>query len=53
MNVELKRRYEYLKSLVVERSKQFSDLIDFMENETTWLTAPASTRFHLCKESGL
>lgn len=46
-------RYEYLKSKVVERKSQFDRLISFMENKTAWLTAPASTKYHLCKESGL
>lgn len=46
-------RYKDLKSLVVDRKEQFSNLINFMENETAWLTAPASTKYHLCKEGGL
>lgn len=46
-------RYERLKAVVVERKEEFDQLISFMENETEYLTAPASTRFHLSKESGL
>lgn len=46
-------RYEALKALVVNRKAQFDRLIAFMENETTWLTSPASTKYHLCKEGGL
>lgn len=46
-------RYERLKAVVVERKEEFDRLINFMENETEYLTAPASTRFHLSKESGL
>ncbi|NTV78900.1 MAG: phosphohydrolase [Clostridiales bacterium] len=46
-------RYCFLKSLVYDRKEQFDKLIDFMENETSWLTAPASTKYHLCKEGGL
>ncbi len=46
-------RYEALKTLVVDRKTQFDRLIAFMENETTWLTSPASTKYHLCKEGGL
>jgi len=53
MDKELKKRYDELKSKVVTRKEQFEDLIDFLENETEWLKAPASTRFHLCRESGL
>lgn len=46
-------RYENLKTLVIDRKEQFDRLINFMENETAWLTAPASTKYHLCKEGGL
>jgi len=53
MDKELKKRYDDLKSKVVTRKEQFEDLINFLENETEWLKAPASTRFHLCRESGL
>jgi len=47
------QRYNALRAIVVERKEQFDKLIQFMENETAWLTAPASTRYHLCKEGGL
>lgn len=53
MNTKLLERYEVLKSLVVERKEEFDRLICFVEKETEWLVAPASTKFHLCKESGL
>lgn len=53
MDKALFQRYTALKGLVKERKEQFNKLIDFIENETSWLTAPASTKFHLCKESGL
>lgn len=53
MDINIAERYESLKSMVVERKSQFDRLISFMENETTWLIAPASTKYHLCKESGL
>lgn len=46
-------RYERLKSVIVERKEEFDRLIEFMEKETEFLTAPASTRFHLSKEGGL
>lgn len=49
----VKERYEALKSRVVNRKEEFAELINFIENETEYLTAPASTRFHLCKEQGL
>ncbi|NLL67851.1 MAG: phosphohydrolase [Clostridiaceae bacterium] len=46
-------RYNALKALVTDRKEPFSRLIAFIENETAWLTAPASTKYHLCKEAGL
>jgi len=49
----VKLRYEDLKTRVVNRKANFENLINFMEKETTWLTAPASTKYHLCKEGGL
>jgi hypothetical protein len=51
--IKVLERYEVLKSLVIERKEQFQSLSHFMENETSWLTAPASTKYHLCKEGGL
>jgi hypothetical protein len=46
-------RYEALKEKVIERRVAFNNLIAFIETETAWLTAPASTRFHLSREQGL
>ncbi|MCL2628920.1 MAG: HD domain-containing protein [Oscillospiraceae bacterium] len=53
MDKELKKRYDDLKAKVINRKDDFADLMDYLENETQWLIAPASTRFHLCVESGL
>jgi len=53
MDTELRKRYEALKAKVKRRADEFADLMDFLETKTAWLTAPASTRFHLCRESGL
>lgn len=53
MENSIKSRYEALKALVVNRKAQFNRLIAFMEEETTWLTSPASTKYHLCVEGGL
>ena len=50
---ELLARYEKLKCLVAERKAEFDALMDFVENETVYLTTPASTRFHLCTPNGL
>ena len=49
----LMQRYERLKDKVVERRASFERLINYLERETEWLRAPASTRFHLSRESGL
>ena len=46
-------RYELLKRKVVERKAEFDGLMDFIEGETSYLTAPASTKYHLCREGGL
>lgn len=50
---ELIDRYRKIKSLVKERRTEFEALCKFSEEETEYLTAPASSRFHLCKERGL
>ncbi|MCL2487079.1 MAG: HD domain-containing protein [Oscillospiraceae bacterium] len=46
-------RYAALKQKVTDRKDCFDRLITCIEKETAWLTAPASTRFHLCREGGL
>ena len=46
-------RYEALKAGVVDRREEFGRLMAFLERETAWLSAPASTRFHLCRPGGL
>ena len=53
MDKELQKRYNDLKSKVIKRSEEFAELMEYIETETEWLTAPASTRFHLCRENGL
>lgn len=53
MQNKVLERYKDLKFLVIERIEQFNSVINFMEKETTWLRAPASTKYHLCKEGGL
>lgn len=50
---DLTERYEALKSKVSERWAEFADLMKFVETETEYLTAPASTKYHLCKKGGL
>ena len=46
-------RYENLKLKVVSRREEFLKFMEFVETETEYLTAPASTKFHLCREGGL
>ena len=46
-------RYETLKRKVIERKESFDRFLALLEGETTWLTSPASTRFHLAEEQGL
>ncbi len=46
-------QYEELKLNVVKRKKEFDEFINVLENETNWLTAPASTRYRLIEEGGL
>jgi hypothetical protein len=53
MEVNIKDRYESLKQKVSGRKEPFDSFIHFLEKETTWLSSPASTRFHLCEEGGL
>ena len=47
------KRYQKLKDKVMDRKEEFQELMSYIENETEYLTAPASTRFHLCHEQGL
>jgi len=51
--MELLNRYHALKLKIMDRKGPFDRFISFLENETTWLTSPASTRFHLAQERGL
>ena len=51
--MNLLERYELLKMKVIERKDPFDIFIAFLENETTWLSSPASSRFHLAEKEGL
>jgi len=53
MDKDLQKRYNALKAKVINRAREFGELMEYIENETQWLTTPASTRFHLCRENGL
>ncbi|MCH5188132.1 MAG: phosphohydrolase [Oscillospiraceae bacterium] len=50
---EIMEKYEHFKSLVTKRKDEFTSLMNFVENETAYLSAPASTRYHLNHEGGL
>ncbi|MCQ2532238.1 MAG: hypothetical protein MJ093_05995 [Saccharofermentans sp.] len=45
--------YAQLKASIVKRKEEFDHFIDFLENRTAWLTAPASTKGSLACEKGL
>ena len=49
----IQSQYEELKNKVITRKPDFDAFITMIETETSWLTSPASTRFHLNKEGGL
>ena len=50
---ELAARYEALKDLVIKRQAPFLELMNWLESSTEWLTAPASTKYHLNRKHGL
>jgi len=45
--------YADLLAKVVDRTEQVAKFEKFLTDETAWLTAPASSRFHLAREGGL
>ena len=45
--MDLEERYTTLKSKVIERNKEFETFVQMLETETSWLTSPACTRYHL------
>ncbi len=49
----IQTRYESLLAKVTERKTEVQQLVNMLHNETTWLTTPASTRYHLNVEGGL
>lgn len=48
-----KEKYNALFEKLLDRKEQVVKFKSFLENETCWLTSPASTRFHLNIEKGL
>lgn len=51
--LSVKQRYGSLLEKVTKRKTSVEEFVDMLHNETTWLTSPASTRFHLNVEGGL
>ena len=51
--MNLRERYEKLLEKVVDRKSEFTELMNFIENETAFFTSPASTKYHLAKDEGL
>jgi hypothetical protein len=49
----LLKRYKALKSKVADRKDSFDRLMGFIEKETSFMSCPASTHYHLCIENGL
>ncbi len=45
--------YDCLLSKINDRAEQVSQFEEFLRKDTNWLTAPASTRFHLPEQGGL
>ena len=45
--------YADLKSKMIKRKTEFDHFIDFLENRTSWMTAPAATEGALAHEKGL
>ena len=45
--------YSQLKDRIIKRKTEFDHFIDFLENRTSWLTAPADTTGSLACEKGL
>ncbi|MEI6132346.1 MAG: HD domain-containing protein [Bacillota bacterium] len=50
---DIMKRYSDLKSKVVVQKEAFEKLMKFLEENTSWLTSPASTKFHLSVDGGL
>ena len=51
--MELMQRYTAIKEKPTVRKQDFDAFVEMLETKTSWLTSPASTRFHLSKEEGL
>jgi len=45
--------YSELKSKMIKRKTEFDHFVDFLENRTSWMTAPAAVEGNLSHEKGL
>lgn len=58
VNEVVMKRYNTIKKVITnnldsERKEGFINLMNYLENETDWLTSPASTKYHCSYEGGL
>jgi len=53
LNSDIENRYRELLEKVVIRKPELKEFVNFLENETSWLISPASTKYHLNIEHGL
>jgi hypothetical protein len=51
--MSIQDRYEALKKKIVKRKKEFDAFISMLEKDSSWLTSPASTKYHLNTPGGL
>ncbi len=49
----MENRYRDLLGRIEQRKQQVSELVTFLEEETNWLSAPASTKYHMSEKHGL
>ncbi len=49
----MKERYNHLLSKITKREPNVDKFIEVLHTQTTWLTSPASTKYHLNREGGL
>ena len=49
----MKDIYNQLLSKIIERKTNVDKFIEVLHTQTTWLTSPASTKYHLNREGGL
>jgi len=53
LSTETEKAYRELLEKITVRKDECAEFVKFLEKRTTWLTAPASTKYHLNIEHGL